>query len=458
MAARPLAHSLEHDLRGILPRFDRPVPRYTSYPPVPAWTTGVGPDDYQAALGRLGTRPYRSAALYVHLPFCRTRCLYCGCNALATSRTEKADTYLDRLEHEFALVEQGLGHRHLIEDVHLGGGTPNRLTDDQLHRLGEMMERHFAIAPGASRAVEADPREVTPAQLAAFRHHGFDRISFGVQDVEPGVQQAIGRIQPAAVVQHAVDEARIAGFASVNLDIMYGLPRQTTQTFSRTIDAVLAMGPERIACFGYAHVPSMLKHQRAIREEELPGGPERLSLFAMAVERLEAAGYVWVGLDHFARPGDELARAFGERRLHRNFMGYTAGNAGDLIATGMSAISEVTGTFAQNDAGATGWAGAIDAGRLATVKGHRLSNDDLARRDAILELMCNLRLPSDLACGPLRPAYERIATYQREGLVEHAGDALHVTRLGRFFLRVLCAELDAYLPRDAERPRMSRVI
>lgn len=447
---------LARDLADLARRFDKPAPRYTSYPPVTGWTAPFGPADYRAALERLADRPAEGMSLYVHLPFCALRCLYCGCNAIVTRRQSRVNDYIGLLAKEAQLVTGILGRSRAVAQLHLGGGTPNFLSDEQLRTLTGALEDHFDLVWGDEASIEADPRLVTGSQLDTLRDLGFARISFGVQDTDRSVQEGIGRVQSAALVSDVVWRAREAGFQGINLDIMYGLPGQTPETFARTLDDVIALSPERIACFGYAHVPWLRPHQRALDEGALPDAVGRLVLFRMAVERLEAAGYRWIGLDHFARPTDPLAKAFDQGRLHRNFMGYTTLGLPHQVALGMSGIGDVAGAYAQNDADLGSWGEAISLGHFPIVKGHLLTEDDHLRGAAIRELMCTLRLPAHHGMGPLAEAYRRVAAHERDGLVRAAADGLHVTRLGRFLLRSLCHELDA--GKDREVVTLSRAV
>ncbi|MEZ4458104.1 MAG: oxygen-independent coproporphyrinogen III oxidase, partial [Gemmatimonadales bacterium] len=323
----------------LLARWDVPIPRYTSYPAVPDWTGGVTTATWLAHLGDVAGQG-GPLALYVHLPFCAERCLYCGCNATVTNRRDVVERYLDRLEAEIDLISGALGRGPTVEEIHWGGGTPNLLDDSQLARLVGLLRRRFAVAPGAEWSIEADPRLVHPRQLDHLRSLGFSRVSFGIQDLDPPVQEAIGRIQPAALVRQVVAAARLAGFEGINFDLIYGLPRQTAGGFDETLAKVVALAPDRIACFGYAHVPWIRAHQKRIDESTLPAGPARFALFQRAVDTLSAAGYQWIGLDHFARPDDPLARAAAAGTLHRNFMGYTTRQGEHLIGLGTSAISD----------------------------------------------------------------------------------------------------------------------
>ena len=292
------------------------------------------------------------------------------------------------------------------------------------------------------------------ARLSAL---GFRRVSFGVQDLDPRVQQAIGRVQPLEMVRHAVEAARAAGFSGISLDLIYGLPEQTVERFRRTLDAVVQLAPDRVACFGYAHVPAMYPHERALEQYHLPDAQERFALKRLAVERLTMAGYTWIGLDHFAVPRDDLSLAAAEGRLYRNFNGYTTMPATHLLAFGMSAIGEVAGLLVQNDADLAGWHARISRGELATVRGHRLTEDDRRRRAAIRSLMCDLDLPFGLTEG-LGDSLNSLLAFAADGLVERREDRVAVTPIGRYFLRTLCTAFDAYLPNAPDARRMSRAV
>lgn len=441
----------------LIARYDTPGPRYTSYPTVPAWSRDVGPAVYDTALRAVGAAA-APLAVYAHFAYCTTKCYYCGCTALATSRAATVDRYLDDLERELDRVVEALGRGRTVAQLHWGGGTPNLLDDAQLVRAFLLFTDRFRLASDAEVSIEADPRLVTSAQLDTLRALGFTRISFGVQDLDPDVQTAIGRIQPASLVREVVAMARAAGFEGINLDLIYGLPRQTAASFGRTIEAALAMRPDRVACFGYAHLPAQRAHQRMILDAELPDAGLRFELFRMAAAAFTAAGYAWLGLDHFASPDDPLAVAQREGRLHRNFMGYTTMPGQHLVGVGLSAISDVDGHFAQNAPGLAAWREAVAAGALPTIRGHVRSEQDRARQAAIQHLMCNLVLPFTMAPWCPTALRGRYARYAADGLVRFEPDRLVVTDLGRFFLRNLCMELDAYLPEQAGRARFSRTV
>lgn len=440
----------------LLARYDQPAPRYTSYPPVPAWNRAVGAREYRSALGAVSAEASAPLSIYVHLPFCAQRCLYCGCNVHITRRADRVDTYLDHLAREIALVRDLLGRGRPVSQLHLGGGTPNQLSDAQLERLWCLLSDAFALTTGVDASIELDPRHATTAQLATLRNLGIRRVSLGVQDLDPEVQRAIGRIQPIERVREVVDGARAVGFDGVNMDLIYGLPRQTTHGFGHTLEQVVELAPDRIACFGYAHVPAVHRHQRALEQFGLPGALERFALNCIAIEKLTGAGYTWIGLDHFARRGDHLERAARAGQLHRNFNGYTTMPAAHLLGFGMTAIGEVGGWLLQNEATLDGWERTIARGDLATVRGHRLTADDRRRSAAIMRLMCDLELPVAAAAG-LEPELEQLLGYAADGLVERRGDRIAVTLRGRLFLRTLCSSFDAWLPRLADRP-MVRVV
>lgn len=434
----------------LIQQYDVPGPRYTSYPPVPSWTSEFAVDRWAEALRSVAADD--AFALYAHFPFCATRCLYCGCNAIPTQRRDKVDAYLDDLAHELALITDTLGWGRPVHQMHWGGGTPNLLSTVQTERALRLLTDAFALQPGAELSVECDPRVVTDGQLQHLRSLGFSRVSFGVQDLDAHVQRAIGRIQPVSMVRRVVDEARKAGFDQINLDLIYGLPYQTMDSVDATIDEVLALYPDRIASFGYAHLPTQRAHQRAIPLEALPGAIDRVGLFRHFVDRFTAAGYAWIGFDHFARHDDPLAVAQREGRLHRNFMGYTTETGPHLLGLGMSSISEVNGVFAQNAATLNEWRARVQRGALPLVRGHVLTDDDRLRSGIIKQLLCNLELPLDTVPAQLQPAIDAVAATARDGLVTVHPDRIAVTALGRYFLRNLCLPFDAYLPlRTADR-------
>ena len=448
-----------------LARLNRPGPRYTSYPTVPVWSREFAPSDYDEALDDLARGPDTGVAIYAHHPYCVKRCHYCGCNAAVPSGGGEIDRYLDTLERELDLVVRRTGPRRVVQ-MHWGGGTPNFMKPDRLERAYRMFADRFAFATDAEISLETDPRVGTPEQAAQLRELGFNRISLGVQDFSRQVQVAIGRVQPEKLTTRFFQACRDLGFESVNVDLVYGLPHQTPELFADTLARTLALGPDRVACFGYAHVPWARENQRNIDSATLPEAAAKFALFQQAVATFTAADYRWIGLDHFARPDDELARAHAEQRLHRNFMGYTTRPALDLLAFGASGISEVAGRFAQNDADLVSYRESVDLDELPIVRGLQLSRDDKLRRFVILELMCNLTLPFDATVPGfdarvdelLPDALARLEPVAAEGLVEINDDRLDVTELGRYFLRNVAMPFDAYLDESEKKPLFSRTV
>ncbi len=451
---------------GLLQKYDKPGPRYTSYPTVPVWSGDFGERDYRAALADLSQRPEIELCIYLHLPFCARRCHYCGCNAVTGQGRGATERYLDAVAREVAAVIAVLGVNRRVVQIHWGGGTPNFLSESQLRRALGLLREHFDVAAAAEISLEADPRVGTSEQAHLLRELGFNRISLGVQDFDPYVQSAIGRNQSEARTRRFYTACREAGFASVNLDLVYGLPGQTEASFVRTLEVLQELDPDRVACFSYAHVPWVRSNQEKVDTSRMPSSAEKFALFLRAIDTLVTSGYAWIGLDHFARQGDDLAVAQRERRLHRNFMGYTTRPAADLLALGMSGISELGGCFAQNSADLAEYQEKLTGGHLPVVRGHRLSGDDALRRLAITHLMCNLELPFDLARQShgvrldevFADELERLVPLAGDGLLVREQDRLRVTDLGRFFLRNICMELDAYLEQEVGRPLFSRTV
>ena len=439
---------------ALLERYGRiPVPRYTSYPPANHWESRFGELEAREALRSAGTR---AASIYVHVPFCRKLCYYCGCNMLVTRSESLVERYLRALELELDRVTALLPARPAIVQVHLGGGTPTYLDPDQLARLADAIQARLPWSPGIEASIEIHPAVTSVEQIRTLARLGFNRVSMGVQDFDPTVQKRINRRQSFEETRDLVLEARMRGFVSVNVDLMYGLPLQTVEHFQRTLDRIEELRPDRIALFGYAHVPSMKKHQGLFRPEELPGPAERLALLESSVQRLLAAGYVHVGLDHVALEDDELCRARAAGTLRRNFMGYTTCADSDVLAFGPSAISEVRGTYVQNAREVHDWAEMLEQGRLPAVRGHRPSNEDLARSALIMRLFCSLevdldeiraRFPGTLC--DLRHEERDLARLERDGLVLRQRERIRVTPRGQLLLRSVAAPFDTYHRADA---------
>ncbi len=451
--------------RETIDRYNRPGPRYTSYPTVPHWSNTFTAEAYLDALHDVAVTN-DPISVYVHLPFCAERCAYCGCNATSTRRPAVVDQYLDRIERELAMITAHLNTGRRVVQLHWGGGTPNFLNEAQTRRLMGLLRAAFTIDPDAEVALEVDPRIGNREQVFLFRELGFNRISFGVQDIAQEVQIAIGRIQPLWQTENVVRAARDAGFSSINIDLVYGLPYQTPASFATTLQAMINLHPDRIACFSYAHLPQVRPNQKRVDARQLPTGYDKFQLFRQAVDTLTAAGYEWIGMDHFALANDELAVAARERRLQRNFMGYTILPAPHQIGFGMSAIGDLAGRYVQNDSGLGRYQRAIDEGHLPITRGMQLSDDDLMRRHAIMHLMCNLEVPFDLPLPPygwrlgdvFTTEIERIAAYADDHLVVVEPNRLRVTDRGRFFVRNLAMELDRYLQQATERPIFSSTV
>lgn len=443
-------------MEQLLRKYDRPGPRYTSYPTVPAWTDAFGPEDYAQKLreaAALGAEAPLS--LYAHIPFCAEMCSYCGCNVVVSRNRDKHEEYVGVLLRELDLLAAHLGTRNRLSQIHYGGGTPTSLDEDLLLRLWAKIREHFDLTRDAEIAIEIDPVVTRREQLALLRGMGFNRLSLGVQDFTPEVQRAVNRVQTVEETEALVSYARMLGFSGINFDLIYGLPHQKMETFERTMDEVLRLSPDRVAIFSYAHVPDARPNQRRIDASALPVGPAKYALFEMAREKLLGAGYLAIGMDHFAKVDDELAIAQRERRLFRNFQGYTVRPAPDTVAVGASSIADVRGAYAQNARALPPYYEAIRAGRFATVKGARLDADDLLRRDAINALMCNFVL--DLrtlgekhgvdAASYFAESLEKLREMEADGLVRIGSELVELTEVGKHFVRPAAMAFDAWLDR-----------
>ncbi|MEQ1662495.1 MAG: oxygen-independent coproporphyrinogen III oxidase [Thiobacillus sp.] len=449
--------------RLLLQKYSVPGPRYTSYPTAPYFDTGFVESDWTQALARSSAE--RELSLYVHIPFCDSLCYYCGCNMVATHDYHKTTPYLAALEREMAAVAARIDTTRRVRQLHWGGGTPTYLKPDDIRRLMTRMRAYFSIAPDAEISCEVDPRDLTRAHLEALRESGFNRLSFGVQDMDPAVQQAVNRVQSEALIEQVLGWSRELGFTSINLDLIVGLPKQTVASFSQTLERVSHWAPDRLAVFAYAHVPWLKKHQRLIRESDLPDAATRLGLQQAVSEALSAACYVNIGLDHFARPDDELVRAQQNKTLWRNFQGYTTQKDCDILAFGASSISQTADVYMQNEKNLKRYQERVMATGFAVERGLVLTRDDQIRRDAITRVMCDLELDyaafsqewdivfSDYfvdALNDLRPLAD-------DGLVEIKPGRICVTSSGRLFLRNIGMCFDQYLKRAShDQPRYSR--
>ncbi|MEZ5843187.1 MAG: oxygen-independent coproporphyrinogen III oxidase [Hyphomicrobiaceae bacterium] len=431
----------------LIARHAKPVPRYTSYPTAPHFAADVDQAVYASWLEALSADARLS--LYVHIPFCDRLCFYCGCNTKATLKHAPVARYLESLLTEIARVRRHLAGRLAVSHLHFGGGSPNVLEPDEIHRLGAALAEAFSLDTEAEVAVEIDPRRLSVDQARAFTAIGVNRVSVGVQDFAPAVQEAIGREQPFEATAAAVAAFRAAGARSVNIDLVYGLPHQTVDSVKETIARTLELGPDRVALFGYAHLPARLPHQRLIDEESLPGPLERFAQASAAADMLVMAGYVRVGLDHFAKPTDSLARP----GVKRNFQGYTTDDAGTLIGFGASAIGRLPQGFVQNAVAAGDYQRRIDEGGLAVARGKKLSEEDRARSLIIEKLMCDLVFPARLLRQSFPGLAEHFVDQAMELLAENEDgllaidedDVFRVTETGRPFVRSIASRFDAYL-------------
>jgi oxygen-independent coproporphyrinogen-3 oxidase len=454
-------------IEAVLLRYGGAGPRYTSYPTAPVWSGSYDADCFAEDLSGLAAGAPLS--VYVHVPFCRSLCHFCACNRMITRDPALPERYLDALAREVGAVRAALPGALPVEQLHWGGGTPTHLEPGQIRRLFATLAAAFPIQPGAERSIEADPRVTSEAQLEALRECRFDRISLGVQDFDPRVQQAIHRVQSAPDTARLVERARALGFESVAFDLIYGLPFQTVESVLRTLDDVVAIAPDRIALYAYAHVTWIAKQQRGFERKDLPVPRTRLRILVAAIRRLLAAGYVYIGLDHFAKPHDELARAQRKGTLRRNFMGYTTRPGVDLVGLGPSAISELHSAYAQSQRELEAWEDALAAHGLATLRGHRLTRDDQERRWVIQRLLCDAGVEARAFRARFgasfrerfAPELARLAELAEDGLLELAADgSLTATPLGRLVLRTLAMGFDAYLARQqsAARPLFSQTI
>ncbi len=455
----------------LLQRYDVPGPRYTSYPTAPQFATGFGePELRKVAAASNGDPIPRPISLYLHIPFCTSPCFYCGCNRIITRDKTRGAAYLTRLYREIAMASSMFDRDRDVEQVHFGGGTPNFLDPEQIAEVVDVLRRHFSFARDGRMdcSIELDPRFITPAEVGQLARAGFNRASLGVQDFDPVVQQAVNRVQGVEQTLGIIEACRAHGFRSVNVDLIYGLPKQTLEGFSRTLDITLQARPERLAIYGYAHMPNLFRPQQRIHAEDLPSATTKLDLLRLAIDKLGQAGYDYIGMDHFALPGDELARAQREGGLHRNFMGYTTHAESDLLGLGVSAISHIGASFSQNPRDLGSWEQAIDAGRLPVWRGMEMDPDDVIRADVIQSLMCHGELDFE-AVGRrhvidfrdyFRDALARLAPLQDDGLVEVDRRGLHTTSRGRLLLRIIAMCFDRYLTpaTDAASPRYSRTV
>ena len=451
-----------------LEKYNQPGPRYTSYPTAPEWDGQLGEVEWRAALDEANHKPQPAPlSLYFHIPFCESLCLYCGCNVVISKKHDASHPYLDALKRETDWVSESILPSRKVEQLHWGGGTPTYLTPAQIEDLYGHIRRRFNFSDTAEVSVEVDPRVTTREHALALRRVGFNRVSFGIQDFDPLVQQTIRRVQSYEMTRALFDYCREIGFESINIDLIYGLPHQTAGRFGDTIDKVIEMRPDRLAVFSYAHVPWMKKQQGSFARH-LPGGAEKFRILTSAIERFTEDGFRYIGLDHFARPDDEISRAQDERTLHRNFQGYTTKAGCDLYAMGVSSISGLEDVYAQNWRDLPHYYEAIEAGFLPVMRGMRVSREDKLRRSVINRILCHCVLVKSEVSrefgvdfdAHFAPELARLKELERDGLVMIEGDRITVAPLGRIFIRNVAMVFDTYLnkPETAKKQVFSKTL
>jgi oxygen-independent coproporphyrinogen-3 oxidase len=457
--------SLVFDL-DLIKRYDKSGPRYTSYPTAVQFHEGLDEAEYKR-IARQTNEGSKALSLYFHIPFCDTICFFCACNKVATKDRSKAQPYLDRVYKELAMQAELFDSSRVVDQLHWGGGTPTFISHEQMRELMAETRKHFKLHDDdtGEYSIEIDPREVTTETIGLLREVGFNRMSLGVQDFEPKVQQAVNRIQTEQETMAALEEARKQGFKSISLDLIYGLPFQSVETFSNTLDRVLAVSPDRLSIFNYAHLPEMFKPQRRIHENELPTAAEKLEILQMTSERLKQAGYVYIGMDHFAKPEDELVVAQREGQLYRNFQGYSTHADCDLIGVGVTSIGKVGNSYSQNVRTLDEYYETIDSGHLPIFRGIELSQDDILRRDVITRLICNFEL--DKVAIESRYAIKfddyfkveqaDLAQMQQDNLIAVDSQKIKVQPAGHLLIRNVCMVFDRYL-RETTAQRFSKVI
>ncbi len=463
-----MQQGIQFDL-DLIRRYDRAGPRYTSYPTAVQFHEGLGEPQYrEAAHSSNEPRPKRPLSLYFHIPFCARVCFYCACNKVVTKDRSRAAPYLADLYREMALQAELFDDDRIVDQLHWGGGTPTFLGRDEMTELMETTARYFRLRTddGGEYAIEIDPREADPTTIAHLRRLGFNRLSLGVQDFDPRVQRAVNRIQSEAETRAILDAAREHGFKSINVDLIYGLPLQTEDSFAATVERIIAAAPDRLSVFNYAHLPERFKPQRRIRAEDLPSPATKLAILRRTIEQLTDAGYVYIGMDHFARPDDELAVAQREGKLHRNFQGYSTRAGADLVAMGITSISQVADTYSQNVRTLDEYHARLEEGRLPVWRGIRLSRDDHIRRHVISQLICHFALDTaeverrfgidfqEYFCDALTD----LRQMEADGLVAWEDRRILVPLQGRLLIRNVCMVFDRYLHEAASRQRFSKVI
>ncbi len=446
----------------LLQKYHLPLPRYTSYPPATQLTSDFAELDFRAGIA-IGNYKKTPISLYCHIPFCETACYFCGCNTVITKRKQVAEPYLQYLARDIEQTASLIDSKRTVHQLHWGGGTPNYLNLEQIEFLWNSINRHFSVNRTAEISIEINPRYIDRNYIYILKSLGFNRISFGIQDFNPQVQAAINRVQPSRMLFEVMDSIRASGFESVNVDLIYGLPYQTLETFRDTIGKTIKLNPDRIAVFNFAYVPWLKPVQKNLPQAALPSASEKLAIFQMTIEELTNNGYVYIGMDHFAKPDDELAIAQREGQLHRNFQGYTTKAESDLFGFGMTSISMLHDVYVQNQKRIKDYYRAIEIEKLPLEKGVSLSRDDILRRTVIMELMCQFRLSQeDLAAKYhlgfdldfdeyFKPEIPQLKALEADGLIKVFADGIEVTPMGRLLIRNIASVFDTYLTRHSSQ-------
>lgn len=447
--------------------YDRPGPRYTSYPTAPQFHEGFTAIDYRKEIIRTNeSQTAPDLSLYFHIPFCDTLCYFCGCNMIISRNRERINNYIQYVKKEIDLLRKHIREDRIVAQLHWGGGTPTHLFPDEIRDLTNYITKSFDFYDNSENSCEIDPRELTRDHLEALRESGFNRISMGVQDFDAKVQNAVNRIQPEEMTRRVVDWIRELKFESVNLDLIYGLPFQSLREFEKTVDTIIDISPDRIALFNYAHVPWMKKHMELIKEEDLPKPEDKLEILKMSVAKLTAAGYVFIGMDHFAKPNDDLSKALREKKLYRNFQGYSTNAGTDLYSFGITSIGQVGNAYAQNYKTEKEYIESIDNGQIPVFKGYYMNDDDILRRYVITKVMCDFELDFSMVEEKFNIKFEeyfswgmsRLDELIKDELISIVNRKLMVSEMGRLLIRNVAMNFDGFLERKEDTAKYSRTV
>ncbi|MBI9072020.1 MAG: oxygen-independent coproporphyrinogen III oxidase [Melioribacteraceae bacterium] len=451
----------------LIKKYDKPGPRYTSYPTAPQFTENFSQGTYLDEIIKTNHgENLPDLSLYFHLPYCDTLCYFCGCNMLISTDRDRIQKYISYLKEEIKILKKFLLSKREVAQIHWGGGTPTHLLPDEIADLKSFINESFTIKENSEQSCEIDPRELTFEHLESLKKNGFNRISMGVQDFNEKVQKAVNRIQSEEITRQVVEWVRKLEFESINLDLMYGLPHQTISEFEKTVDSIIDMNPDRIALFNYAHVPWMKKHMNLIKEEDLPLPEEKLDILKMSAEKLISAGYVFIGMDHFAKPDDELSIALREKKLYRNFQGYSTNAGTDLYALGITSISQHGRIYAQNYKTEKEYYSSLDKGELPVFKGYLLTEDDLLRRHVITKIMCDFELDYNSVSEKFKINFEdyfsnglkKLEQFEKDGLLVFGNKKFTVTDMGRLLIRNIAMNFDGFIERKEDKAKYSRTV